>query len=182
MSRRRPSRPVRKRIFIGTEGASEAAFSAFLQNLCDEQKRLSHLDVHMGSGGSPISVLKKSLKRRKIGRRDGVYFASLCILDRDTFDCDPRRQEVRDLANREAIDLILQSPNLEGVLVRLHPGQETRQIPAGDSLGELRRHWDGYIKPPIAKELLERFTLADLRRAAAYDPELQRLLGIVRLI
>jgi len=181
MVRRRPVRPARKRVFIGTEGRSEAAFAAFLQDLCNEHDRHLHLDIYIGSGGAPISIFKESSKRRKIGRGDGTYVASLCVMDRHEFDRDARRQEIQNLANREGPYLILLAPNFEGLLVRLFAGNETRQISAAIAQTELRKLWPDYQKPPLAKELKERFSLADLRRAALHDEDLDRLLRVVRL-
>ena len=181
MARRRAWRPVRKRIFFGTEGESEAAFGSFLQKLCNSNNLHLHLDICKGRGGSPMDVLMSSVNGRKRGRRHGEYAASICIMDCDRLDVDPRRQEIRDLANKERLDLVLQNPDFEGLLVRLHPGQETRQIPVGRSQVELRRHWQDYAKPPIAKSLADRFDLADLGRAAAYDEDLRRLLRTLGL-
>ena len=72
-------------------------------------------------------------------------------------------------------------PNLEGLLLRLHSGQERRSIAPGDTLKELRKVWPEYRKPPTAAQLRQRFDLPALRRAARYDQELQRLLAILDL-
>ena len=182
MVRRRSVRRPRKRVFVGTEGQSEAAFSAFLEMLCNENNLNLHLEIDGGSGDATISMFKESLKRRKIGKGDGTYVASLCIMDRHEFDHDARRQEIRTQTNTEDLDLILLAPNFEGLLLRFFAGNETRQFSAGIAKTELLKLWPDYQKPPLAKELKERFSLADLCRAALHDPDLDRLLRAVRLL
>ena len=74
------------------------------------------------------------------------------------------------------------TPNLEGLLVRLHEGHETREIAARDAEGQLRKLWPEYTKGLLsAEELKRRFTLADLRRAARHDGELRNLLRALGL-
>jgi hypothetical protein len=74
-----------------------------------------------------------------------------------------------------------QDPNLEGVLLRLHPGQERRKVAPQDAERELRRLWPEYRKPPTAAQLKQRFSVSDLRRAARHDGELRKLLSVVGL-
>lgn len=56
-----------------------------------------------------------------------------------------------------------------------------RRVAAGDAVAELRKVWREYGKPPTAVQLIQRFTLSDLRRAARYDERLQRLLDVLGL-
>lgn len=85
------------------------------------------------------------------------------------------------LAHSHNIQLVFQKPNLEGLLIRLHSGQERRRIAARTSSSELRKVWPEYTKPPTTQDLIRRFSLSDLQRAAKYDSELQELLEIVGL-
>lgn len=104
------------------------------------------------------------------------------MLDRDRLAQD--RQAGRDafgLAHIHNIQLVFQNPNLEGLLIRLHSGQERRSITARTSSTELRKVWPEYAKPPTSQALARRFSLDDLKRAAKYDPELQKLLSVVGL-
>ena len=49
---RPPSIPRRKRIFVGTEGESERAFAAWLQQLCNQQGQSVHLDISSAVAGT----------------------------------------------------------------------------------------------------------------------------------
>ena len=79
------------------------------------------------------------------------------------------------------MELVFQQPNLEGLLLRLHPGQDRRRVSARDALAELRKVWPDYRKPPTAYQLKQRFSVSDLRRAARHDEELKKLLTVVGL-
>ena len=79
------------------------------------------------------------------------------------------------------MEIMFLEPNLEGLLLRLHSGQERRSIVPGDTLNELRKVWPEYRKPPTAAQLRQRFDLPALQRAARHDQELQRLLPILGL-
>ena len=58
---------------------------------------------------------------------------------------------------------------------------ERRRVSARDASAELRKVWPDYRKPPTAIQLNQRFSDSDLRRAARYDGELGKLLGILGL-
>ncbi len=74
------------------------------------------------------------------------------------------------------------TPNLEGLLVRLHEGHEARLVPADDAERQLRKLWRKYGKGSLsADQLKRRFTLADLKRSAHHDEDLRRLLGTLGL-
>ena len=74
------------------------------------------------------------------------------------------------------------SPNLEGLLVRLHEGHEAREISARDAQRQLRKLWPEYRKGSLsAQELKRRLALTDLRRAARHDEELRKLLRALGL-
>ena len=98
---------------------------------------------------------------------------SVVLLDRDRIDQDVKAgRDAAAAASRWKIEIMHLDPNLEGLLLRLHPGQERRSIAPGDTLKELRKVWPEYRKPPTAIQLRKRFDLPALRRAARYDREL----------
>ena len=104
------------------------------------------------------------------------------LLDRDRIETEPQEGiQAQAAATRYKLTIIFQDPNLEGLLVRLHKGQEQRKIRASDSENELRKMWPKYQKPPTAEQLRQRFTLDDVRRAAAHDQYLQTLLEAIGL-
>ena len=107
----------------------------------------------------------------------------LVLLDQDRIDEDTRNgRDARAFARQCGIGIVLQIPNLEGVLLRLHPGNEQRVVSVHEAERELKRVWPNYKKPPISTELSKRFSLDGLRRAAKYDHELRRLLTTIGLI
>ncbi|MFN7097770.1 MAG: hypothetical protein ACK4PR_09480, partial [Gammaproteobacteria bacterium] len=79
------------------------------------------------------------------------------------------------------IDVISQSPNQEGVFLRMFPKHEHLFPDAVAVKKLLNKLWPGYIKPVDARTLSSKFSFNDLRRAATKDPELQRLLQIIGL-
>ena len=182
MARPRPAIPQRTRMFIGTEGESEAAFAAFLRTLCDDEGLHVHFDIRAGSGGAPKSIFREALKQRNRRQSRGRYRRSICIMDRHEFDADHQNLEIRRAATAAGFDLILFAPNFEGLLLRLHEGWETRRVSPQDTRRELQRLWLDYRKPPNADDLNQRFSLPDLRRAAKHDGNLDRLLDLVGLL
>ncbi len=180
--RRRRNVPARTIIFIGCEGKSERAFVRFLSHLCDKAGLHLHLDARPGNGGDSVAVVQEAARHlRKYPDRMSIRH-SFVLLDRDRIVQDVKAgRDAAAAASRWKIEIMHLDPNLEGLLLRLHPGQERRSIAPGDTLKELRKVWPEYRKPPTATQLRQRFDLPALRRVARYDEELQRLLAILDL-
>lgn len=118
--------------------------------------------------------------RKLSGRRE--IRDRLVLLDADRIAQD--RHAGRDAvaaARRYEFRIVLLTPNLEGLLLRLHPGREQTKPVANLAERELRKLWPDYRKPPEARELRRRFLLADLRRAAEHDDHLGTLLEVLGL-
>ena len=180
---RRPAIPPRKAFFLGAEGPSERGFIRFLQLCCDHAGLHVHLKVVEGSGGDSSVVVEEAGRAlvRSSSRRQ--FVDKLVLLDADRAARNPKeRHEASNAARRYGLRLVYLRPNMEGLLVRLHPGRETSTVPARDALRQLRRLWPEYRKPPTADQLAQRFTLDDLKRAARHDDQLGRLLRIVGVI
>ena len=183
MARRRPV-PGRKRIFVAAEGDGERALARWLQVLCDEQDLHIHLDVVVAGGGDTRSVVEFAVERRRrhtdsMGRDKGALVfvdADRLVQDRAA-GRDPERVE-----GRERLQLLYLTPNLEGLLIRLHDGRETQFVAADDAERRLHRLWLEYRKPMPAGALGQRFDLVDLRRAPAYDPHLRDALALLGLL
>ena len=181
MGRRRRV-PARTIIFIGCEGKSERAFVRFLTHLCQEAGLHLHLDARPGNGGDSVSVVREARRHLEKHPDRKSIKDSFVLLDRDRIDQDVKAgRDAAAVASRWKIEIMHLDPNLEGLLLRLHPGQERRSIAPGDALRELRKVWPEYRKPPTAAQLRQRFDLSALRRAARHDQELQRLLAILGL-
>ena len=180
---RRPI-PKRTRIFVGAEGESERSFAAWLQGLCDGEGRHLHLDIVVAGGRSSAKIVETCAGRcHERSRKHGPYRARLVLLDRDRLE-DNRQNEAdpRPIAGEAGIELIFLKPTLEGMLVRLHKGQETRQLAtAEDAERALEKLWPEYRKPAPAAALRERFDLDRLRRAAEHDGDLRKLAELLGL-
>ena len=179
--RRRPVRS-RRSFFIASEGQSERAFLRFLQRLCDEARLHVHLDIKPQGGGGSVAIIEQAGRWLKRNRSRHEYQARLVLLDHDRIEAEPQEGiQARAVADRYKLEIVFQNPNLEGLLVRLHAGQEQRRTAASDSESELRKLWPAYQKPPTAEQLRQRFTLDDVRRAAAHDQHLRQLLEVIGL-
>ena len=154
----------------------------FLQRLCDEAGLHVHLDVKPQDGGGSVAVIEQAGRwlERNRSRRD--YRARLVLLDRDRIEAEPQEGvKAQAAATRYKLTIVFQTPNLEGLLVRLHKGHEQRKIRASDAASELRKIWPEYQKPSTAEQLRQRFTLDDVRRAAVHDQHLRKLLEVIGL-
>lgn len=181
MRRRSPVAP-RRIVFVGVEGKSERAFAQLLGHFCEEARLHLHLDIKLGAGGDSAAVVEEA--GRRLAKHPGRPHIArqLVLLDRDRIETDLRNgRDARAIATKWRLDIVLQDPNLEGLLLRLHRGCERRRPEAKDTLAELRRVWPEYSKPPTASELIRRFVLSDLHRAARHDEESRRLLTILGL-
>ena len=181
MRRGRPF-PKRTPFLIGCEGEGEHAFVRFLNILCDEAGLHVHLEAKSQGGGGSVNVVTRTGRWLQKNRARQDYRARLILLDRDRIEIDPREgKAVQAAAARFNLEIVFQDPNQEGLLLRLHEGQKRRQVTAREAGRLLRKEWPDYRKPPTAEQLRERFTLADVRRAATHDQQLQRLLSIIGL-
>lgn len=179
------ARRVRTRIFVACEGESEAAFRAWLQDLCDQQVLPLHLDGARLRGGDALALVRGALKRRQESQRKaGVgHRHSLLLIDTDRLDDgSPRSREASELAEAQGLLLIRQVPCFEGLLLRLHLDHE-REFPptAQEAQRRLGQLWPDYGKPMTRSQLAARFSLADLQRLAAVDGQIRRLVEILGL-
>ena len=178
---RRRSIEPRRVICIGVEGKSDQAFVRFLGRCCEEAGLHLHLDVRSGSGGDSVAVVEEAVRYLRHSGKSNIR-NRLVLLDRDRIKQDLQAgRDAQAVASRAKLEIIFQEPNLEGLLIRLHQGQENRKIAADNAMAELRKVWPEYSKPPTADQLSKRFTLSDVQRAAQHDSELQRLLTVIGL-
>jgi hypothetical protein len=180
--RGRQRRRVRTRLFFGVEGDGEQAFCRWLQELCNDAGRYLHLDTRNLCGGDPLRMAQEACALRERGLERGEYKFSILLIDGDRLqEGQPRTEQTRQLVEREGFRLIVQQPNQEGVLLRLHEGHE-QVFPTASRVKEaLRLVWREYEKPIEFRELRRRFTLECLATAARHDPALSELLDILEL-
>ncbi len=172
---------LRKRFFFAVEGESEQSFVKWLQELSDQNNAHNHLDCQVLGGGGYQSMLRNTIRYRKLKERRKVPTILMVDSDRSERDDGWSIDILKQKASQAEINVCLQLPNHEGLLLRLFPGQETRQITLLDVKKQLERHWPDYQKPVEARILGSRFKLVDLQRVAKADEEIAELLKIIGL-
>ena len=179
----RPGRVTRRRrrFLIAGEGQSEQAFVAWLQEQCDQSEYRVHFEFVSSGGGDGLEVVRLAIRaRRKQAHTRRRCDRCLALLDSDRLLEDKRnKRDAVSEARRNGIQAVFVRPNLEGLLVRLHKGQENRQMPSEAAGRELKKLWPEYRKPSTAMELSRRFALNDLIRAAGHDNALEALLQLI---
>ena len=172
----------RRSIFIGVEGPSDRAFVKFLGMWCERKGKHLHLDVKPASGGDSVAVVKyavRYLSNRSFGKE---FIRKFVLLDEDRIQQDKRAgRDAHAVASKHGLGVVLQTPNLEGLLLRLHQGHERHRLQARNAKAKLEKLWPEYDKSLNSDQLDQRFDLNDLRRAAKYDEHLQRLLTILEI-
>ena len=140
--------------------------------------------IFVAGGGDTRGIVECAVdQRRRRNDSRGQDTAALVFLDADRLTQD--RAAGRDpetVAGRRDLQLVYLRPNLEGLLFRLHPDSETQFPGANEARRRLKKLWPEYVKPMPAAALGRRFGLDDLRRAAAYDPDLHDALALLGLL
>ena len=174
---------TRARFFVAVEGESEQSFVTWLQALSQKELHI-HLDgVPLGGGGFK-SMLQKAVRLHKRRRRTkGAYRDRILIVDGDRAEQgDWSIEKLRREAAKHKIIVCVQSPNHEGLLLRMMPGME-REIPdAASAQTKLKSRWPSYQKPVNAHALRRQFSLDDLLRVASVDSDLATLLKRIGLV
>lgn len=178
MPLRGPPVNPRRVIFIGVEGRNDRAFAQFIQRCCDKEGLHLHVAIKTGNGGDSVDVVKETNRHltRHPGKQD--ISAKLVLLDSDRIKKDRKAgRDAQAVASESGLEIIFQNPNLEGLLLRLHQGHESRQTKAVDSMTELQKVWPEYRKSSLtADRLSKRFDVSDVQRVARHDEELRKLL------
>lgn len=133
--------PLRKRIFLGCEGADEHNYAVWLQEKSQEFGHPCHIVKESLDGGGIRAVTEEGIRAwTRIHRRDPVDAAFLLLdTDREFFERG-ELEHSRRLALDNGIVLIEQHPCHEAHLLRHLPGFERRQFnTARDAKNELER-------------------------------------------
>lgn len=131
----------RRRILIAGEGKSEQSLVAWLQKLCIQRERRVHFEFVSSGGGDSLEVVRLAIRtRRKQADTRRRCEQCVALLDSDRLMEDTKRQrDAIALAMRNDVRSIFIQPNLEGFLIRLHKGQESRQVPTEAVPRELKK-------------------------------------------
>ncbi len=173
----------RKRIFIAGEGESEQSFVKWLQQLSDQQGLHVHLDCQTLEGGGYKTMLERTVRERKRKERYRAKF-SILLVDSDRAERGEdgwTLQQLKQQALSQNINLCVQQPNLEGLLLRMLPNNEHLQPVGTKAHSQLRREWPEYQKPADTRTLAAKFSLDDLVRVARFDIDLRSLLKSIGL-
>ena len=173
---------LRRSIFIGVEGPSDRAFVKFLGRYCDREGRHLHLHAEPANGGDSVVVIESAIRYLSNRSFAEEFIRKFVLLDEDRIQQDKRAgRDAHAVAAKHELEVVLQIPNLEGLLLRLHRGHERHRLQARDAKAKLEKLWPKYDKSLTSDHLNQRFNLDDLRRAAKYDKHLQRLLTILEI-
>jgi hypothetical protein len=178
-----PVQLIRTRFFVAVEGESERSFVKWLQVLSFQKELHIHLDSVLLGGGGFKSMLQKAVtQHRRRCSTSGEYRDRFLILDGDRAEQgDWSIEKLRREAIKHNIIVCVQSPNHEGLLLRMMRGME-REIPdAGSAETKLKGRWPTYEKPINAYALERQFALDDLLRVASVDSDLETLLKNIGL-
>ena len=125
-------------------------------------------------------MLEKAV--RECGRRDKSKHAILLIdSDRAARDDLWSIERLRKEASQCGLEVCVQNPNIEGVFLRLFPGNESLKPDASIVQKQLRNRWLNYRKPEDALSIAKQFSLDDLIRLAKVDLDLSMLLSKIGL-
>lgn len=173
----------RKRIYLAVEGEGEQSFIKWLQQLCDQNGLHVHLDCEPLGGGGYKTMLNRAVQERKRKERNKAKY-SILLVDADRAergDDGWSLLQLKQEASKHRINVCVQNPNQEGLLVRMMPGNECLQPNIARAQKQLRSIWPDYQKPVDAQTLASKFTLDDLLRVTRVDLELKVLLSIIGL-
>lgn len=188
MTRRHPPYIAQRRpVYIGCEGASEASYARFLEDLVRKAGLPVHLvvDELAPGAGDPLARVEMAINRLTHLRRTRTSPADrFLLLDHDQVALDRNRaQKAQRLAADKKIIIIWQDPCFEAVLLRHLDGRTGHRPP--DTLSTERalvRDWPEYKKPMTRTDLAKRLNLQAVLRAASVEPGLETLLRCIGLL
>lgn len=144
--------PLRKRIFIGCEGASEKSYVRWLQAIADARGKHLFLDSHDAGGGDPLAIVEASIsKLRQQEKLRGKYSSKAVILDTDKIGLEPARdQQMVNIAAKSGLFIIKQEEIHEAIILRHFPNCANLKPPKAATEPRLKKEWPDYQKPADA--------------------------------
>jgi hypothetical protein len=170
---------LRKRFYLAVEGEGERSFIKWLQMLSEQNGLHIHLDCQLLDGGGYKSMLNKALRCRK--QKDRSTVKAILVVDADRAERDDGWSiaDLKQEASKREMHVSIQSPNQEGLLLRMLPGKEDLQPLASTVKKQLSQYWPEYSKPIETRMLASKFSLEDLVRVAKKDSEIKELLQLI---
>ncbi|MBU3654742.1 MAG: RloB domain-containing protein [Alphaproteobacteria bacterium] len=176
--------PPKKTFWVACEGKGEMAFVAWLNQLAKENRKPVHLESADMGGGSQKSMLEKANRKLAEARKRAKFVHAFLLIDNDRPD-NPSLETFRQDAKSAGFTLILQEPNFEGVLCRLHSKYKQQQLDSQRVGSLIQELWSGYDKARLnAFQLREKFGygLDVLQLLAERDEELRNFLIMTKLV
>lgn len=120
--------PQRTRFFLAVEGEGEQSFIKWLGELSDQNGLHISLDcLPLGGGGYKSMLTNTVCYRQRKERKKAKATILLLDADRSARDDGWTIAQLRAKATQENINLCVQIPNQEGLLLRMLPGNERLQ-------------------------------------------------------
>ena len=175
---------VKQRFWVACEGNAEMAFVAWLNQLAKENRTPVHLESINMKGGSQESMLEKARRKLAEAKKKGKFVCAFLVVDNDRSD-NPPLEKFRKDSKRAGLTLILQDPNFEGVLCRLHSDYKQQELDSQKVGSLIQELWSGYDKARLnAYWLRDKFGYGvdALQRLAERDEELRNFLTMTNLV
>ncbi|MHB1949673.1 MAG: RloB domain-containing protein [Gammaproteobacteria bacterium] len=170
----------RRRIFLAVEGEGEQSFIKLLQQFSDQNNIHVHLDCEVLNGGGYKVMLERAVSyRSRKEKYKGKAKESVLIVDADRADNkdDPwSLEQLTKKASQKGFAICIQKPNLEGLLLRMLPGNDQLSPNAATAHKLLTKQWQNYQKPADTRTLMSKYSYEDLIRASRSDQHLKDLL------
>ena len=169
---------------MAVEGESEQSFITWLQGLSEDKLLHIHLDCGPLGGGGFKSMLQKAVRlHQRRCRTRSPYQDRFLIVDGDRADQgDWSIEELRGQAAKHKFTVCIQSPNHEGLLLRMMPGMGREKFDGASAKTKLRSRWENYQKPVNAQALRRQFSIEDLLRVAKAEVDLGTFLEKIGLM
>jgi hypothetical protein len=132
----------------------------------------------MRQSGDVLGMVTQATKKLRVLERMGDRFIEKALLlDQDMAGKNTERdKQAAEIAQVNALVLLWQRPDFEGLLLRHFPGHEQASPPKEESIKLLKKLWPQYNKGQSASEIEKRLGIEDLKRACKFEHGLAEFL------
>ncbi|MFC2149242.1 RloB domain-containing protein [Candidatus Auribacterota bacterium] len=110
----RPGKYAKKTILMVGEGPTEKAFLQYIKELFISREADHSVKVHSGSGGSPRSVIHKTIRLRN----NSAYDKCFVLLDADiTLETDSKQKT--QMKRKPRVEILRATPCIEGLFLAI---------------------------------------------------------------